>query len=114
MLRPDHNAEPTREAAMPMRALLALSLCAGWALHGISLAPAQAQAYPSWPIRIIVPYPPGGPTDGITRIISDRLGAVLGQSIVVENKSGAGGSIGAKVVASADPDGYTLLVTPGG
>jgi len=99
---------------MPMRALLAIWLCAAWVWHGISPVHAQAQPYPSWPIRIIVPFPPGGPTDGMARIISDRLGMVLGQSIVVENKSGAGGSIGAKVVASADPDGYTILMTPGG
>jgi tripartite-type tricarboxylate transporter receptor subunit TctC len=96
-----------------MRALLAASLCAGWALHGIDTA--RAQAYPDRPIRMVVPFPAGGPTDGIARIISDRLGAVLGQSIVVENRGGgAGGSIGAKAVATADPDGYTILITPGG
>ncbi len=96
-----------------MRVLLAASLCAGWALHGID--PAHAQAYPNRPVRIVVPFPPGGPTDGMARIISDRLGAVLGQTIVVENRGGgAGGSIGAKAVATADPDGYTVLMTPGG
>jgi tripartite-type tricarboxylate transporter receptor subunit TctC len=64
---------------------------------------------------MVVPFPPGGPTDAMARIISDRLGAVLGQSIVVENRGGgAGGSIGAKAVATADPDGYTILITPGG
>ena len=62
-----------------------------------------------------MPFPAGGPTDAIARIISDRLGAVLGQSIVIENRGGgAGGSNGAKVVAAADPDGYTILITPGG
>jgi tripartite-type tricarboxylate transporter receptor subunit TctC len=96
-----------------MKALLAASLCAGWALHGIE--PAHAQAYPNRPIRMVVPFPAGGPTDGMARIISDRLGAVLGQNIVVENRGGgAGGSIGAKFVATSDPDGYTLLITPGG
>jgi tripartite-type tricarboxylate transporter receptor subunit TctC len=96
-----------------MRALLAASLCAGCALHGIDTA--HAQAYPNRPIRMVVPFPPGGPTDGMARIISDRLGAVLGQNIVVENRGGgAGGSIGAKAVATADPDGYTILITPGG
>jgi tripartite-type tricarboxylate transporter receptor subunit TctC len=97
-----------------MRALLAGSLYAAMALHGIALADAQAQAYPNRPIRMVVPFPPGGPTDTMARIVSERLGAVLGQSIVVENKSGAGGSIGAKTVAAADPDGYTVLITPAG
>jgi tripartite-type tricarboxylate transporter receptor subunit TctC len=98
-----------------MRALLAASLCAGWALHGIGVAHAQSQAYPDRPIKVVVPFPAGGPTDGTARIISDRLGAVLGQTIVVENRGGgAGGSIGAKFVATSDPDGYTVLLTPGG
>lgn len=98
-----------------MRFLLAASLCAGWALHGISVAHAQSQTYPNRPIRMIVPFPAGGPTDAMARIVSDRLGAVLGQSVVVENRGGgAGGSIGAKVVATSDPDGYTILITPGG
>ena len=96
-----------------IRSLLAGFLSAGLALQATS--PAHAQAYPNKPIKMIVPFPPGGPTDGMARIISDRLGAVLGQSIVVENKGGgAGGSIGAKAVATADPDGYTILITPGG
>ena len=73
------------------------------------------KAYPNRPIKVIVPFPAGGPTDGMARIISDRLGQVLGQSIVIENKGGgAGGSIGAKFVATSDPDGYTILITPGG
>jgi tripartite-type tricarboxylate transporter receptor subunit TctC len=94
-----------------MRALIAASLCASWALHGV----AYAQSYPDRPIKMVVPFPAGGPTDGMARIISDRLGAVLGQTVVVENRGGgAGGSIGAKFVATSDPDGYTILITPGG
>jgi tripartite-type tricarboxylate transporter receptor subunit TctC len=96
-----------------IRALLAVLLCAGWALQGSS--PASAQAYPTKePIKVIVPFPPGGPTDGMARIISDRLGAVLGQTIVIENRGGAGGGIGGKFVADSAPDGYTILMSPGG
>jgi tripartite-type tricarboxylate transporter receptor subunit TctC len=103
---------PTREAKM-MRALLAASLCAGWVLHSAGFA--HGQAYPNKePIKVVVPFPPGGPTDGMARIISERLGTVLGQSIVIENRGGAGGSVGGRFVAAADPDGYTLLMTPGG
>ncbi len=76
---------------------------------------AQAQSYPDRPIKVVVPFPAGGPTDGMARIISERLGTVLGQSIVIENRGGgAGGSVGAKFVAASDPDGYTILITPGG
>jgi tripartite-type tricarboxylate transporter receptor subunit TctC len=94
-----------------IRALLAVALCA-WMLHGPT--PANAQTYPSRPIKVVVPFPPGGPTDGMARIISERLGAVLGQPIVIENRGGAGGGIGGKFVAESDPDGYTVLMTPGG
>lgn len=95
-----------------VRVLLAAALLAASALHGV--APADAQNYPNRPIKVVVPFPPGGPTDGMARIISDRLHAVLGQPIVVENRGGAGGGIGGKFVADADPDGYTVLMTPGG
>ena len=96
-----------------MKALLVAMLCAGWALHGTG--PAQSQAYPSKPIKMVVPFPPGGSVDVLARVISDRLGTVLGQSVVVENHGGgAGGSNAAKMVAAADPDGYTILITPGG
>ena len=91
---------------------LLMAACSGTALTAST--PAHAQAYPNRPIRVVVPFPAGGPTDGMARIISDRLGAVLGQSIVIENRGGAGGSVGAKAVATADPDGYTILITPGG
>src|SRR5216110_2241200 len=96
-----------------LRILLTVLLCVGGAL--LRPDPALAQAYPNRPIKVIVPFPAGGPTDGMARIISDRLGTVLGQTIVIENRGGgAGGSVGAKVVATADPDGYTILMTPGG
>ncbi len=73
---------------------------------------ASAQDYPARPVRIIVPYPPGGPTDVIVRVIANRLTESLGQPVVVENRAGASGMIGAELVAKAPPDGYTLLVNP--
>jgi tripartite-type tricarboxylate transporter receptor subunit TctC len=77
----------------------------------LAVAPAaSAQTYPSRPVTVVVPFPPGGPTDTVGRVMSDRMKATLGQSVVVENVAGAGGTIGMSRVARADPDGYTLLV----
>jgi tripartite-type tricarboxylate transporter receptor subunit TctC len=73
---------------------------------------AAAQAFPSKTIRIIVPYPPGGTADALPRMIAEKLPAILGQQVIVENRAGAGGNIGAEMVARAAPDGYTLLATP--
>ena len=94
--------------------LLVASVCCAWAFSSVGEVQAQTETYPNRPIKVIIPFPAGGPTDGMARIISDRLGAVLGQVIVIENRGGAGGSIGGKMVAIADPDGYTILLTPGG
>jgi tripartite-type tricarboxylate transporter receptor subunit TctC len=71
---------------------------------------AFSQAYPAKPIRLVIPWPPGGPTDLVGRILGERLSKVLGQPIVIDNRAGANGSIGARAVAQAAPDGYTLMV----
>ncbi len=72
---------------------------------------ALAQAYPNKPIRLIVPFAPGGTTDLLARVISVKMGAALGQNVIVENKAGAGGALGATDVARSTPDGYTLLMS---
>jgi tripartite-type tricarboxylate transporter receptor subunit TctC len=74
-------------------------------------ASATAETYPSRPIKIIVPTPPGGPVDVMARLLTNALGPELGQSVVVENKPGAGNIIGSKIAADAPPDGYTLHVS---
>ena len=71
---------------------------------------AQAETYPSKPIRVVVPYPPGGTPDILIRELGPKLTAALGQQIIVENRPGAGGNIGSEVVAKAAPDGYTLVM----
>jgi tripartite-type tricarboxylate transporter receptor subunit TctC len=73
-------------------------------------APAKAQAWPNRPIRIVVPFGPGGPADIYARVLGQELGEALKQQFVIENKTGAGGTIGADIVAKAAPDGYTLLI----
>lgn len=90
---------PTRAA---LAAILALA------------APAHAQTYPSKPVRMIVPFPAGGPADLVARLLSSRLSETWGQALVVENRGGAGGNIGTAAVARAAPDGYTILLTTSG
>jgi len=83
-------------------------LAAAFALLATAVS-AQAQSYPSRPITVVVPFPAGGPSDVVARIVAEHMGKVLGQTMVIENVGGAGGTIGSARVASAAPDGYTLL-----
>jgi tripartite-type tricarboxylate transporter receptor subunit TctC len=92
----------------PLMFVLALS-----AVSGVSLG-VQAQNYPDRPIRFVVTFPPGGSTDFTARILAQHLPPVLGQSIVVDNRGGGGGNIGAEIVAKSAPDGYTVLFTTEG
>ena len=92
---------------MNPRFLRALLTCAAFAIAPLS---AMAQVYPDKPIRIIVPFSPGGGTDTFGRVIGQKLQERLGQPVVVENRPGAAGNIGADIVAKANPDGYTLLL----
>jgi tripartite-type tricarboxylate transporter receptor subunit TctC len=94
-----------------MRSLL-VAACAAWAVAS-SGAVAQG-AYPERPVRIIVPFPPGGPADVLARIVGDKLGQSLGKPFIIENKAGAGGNIGMEQGARAAPDGYTLTLAPVG
>ena len=73
-----------------------------------------AEAYPSKPIRLIVPFSPGGPADVLARVVGDKIGASMGKPVVVDNRAGAGGNIGMALGAKAAPDGYTLVLAPAG
>ena len=89
-----------RLTALPLAAVLTVTL---------AFVAARADDYPSRPVKIIVPTPPGGPVDVIARITANYLQNALGKGIVVENRAGAGNTIGSKDAAEAEPDGYTLL-----
>jgi tripartite-type tricarboxylate transporter receptor subunit TctC len=87
-------------------ALLALAA----ALVFAAAPPAHAEGYPAKPIHFVVPYPPGGPLDAVARLLGRKVSESVGRSVIVENKPGAGGNIGADFVAKSAPDGYTILM----
>ena len=80
----------------------------------VSVGSSVAQTWPQKPVKLVVPYPPGGNVDGAARIVADKLQEALGVAVVIENKAGAGGLVGAESVAKAEPDGYTLLIGANG
>jgi tripartite-type tricarboxylate transporter receptor subunit TctC len=98
---------PASDKAIGRRA--ASSLMAA-AIAMVAVAPAAAQPYPAKPIKLVVPFGPGGPTDVSARLVAQVVQSTLGQSVVIENRPGAGGATGTKAVAGAEPDGYTLLI----
>jgi len=95
---------------MNARNLIAAAAWGLAALHVLYAPGAQAQAWPAKPIRLMVPFPPGGSTDIVARIVAQKLGERLGQPLVIENRGGAGGTIGTALIAKAAPDGYNLAI----
>jgi tripartite-type tricarboxylate transporter receptor subunit TctC len=94
-----------------MKSLVRKLLAAAPLLIGaLALSPALAETYPAKPIRFIVPYPPGGPLDTVARLLADKMKEGLGQPVIVDNKPGAGGNIGADAAAKSAPDGYTIVM----
>ena len=92
-----------------MKALKTLALCATLAAATVA-GPATAQGWPDKPIRVVIPYPPGGGVDFVSRAVSQRLGESLRVTMVLDNRAGASGTIGADIVAKSAPDGYTMLI----
>jgi tripartite-type tricarboxylate transporter receptor subunit TctC len=98
-----------------VRRTAAIVIAAVAALSAIEAAPnARADDFPSRPVHIVIAFPPGGPTDFVGRIVAEKMKATLGQTVVIDNKPGANGTLGGEFVAKSDPDGYTLFLTTAG
>jgi tripartite-type tricarboxylate transporter receptor subunit TctC len=93
---------------------LSKALLVAFALLCPASAMAQAQGFPNKTIRLIVPFPPGGPNDIIARVVSQKMQDILKQTIVIDNRSGQGGVVGTDAVAKAPPDGYTIGIASAG
>ena len=104
------NLKRRQISALAMRTALSAAVVMMGLVGGASTAVAQSTTYPTKPIRLVVPFPAGGATDIFARTLSQKLGEKLGTSVVVENKPGAGGTLGSDIVAKSTPDGYTLLL----
>jgi tripartite-type tricarboxylate transporter receptor subunit TctC len=98
----------TRNLALAAMLALTAALLAGL------IGPSRAQEYPSRPIRVLIAFPPGGPTDFVGRLLADKMTTLLGQRVYIENKPGANGTVGADNIAKSDPDGYSLFLTTAG
>ena len=96
-----------------MRKITGLFVCAALAAAGAPATQAQDN-YPTRPVRVVIAFPPGGPTDFVGRLVTDKMSAELGQRVYIENRPGAAGTVGADNVAKADPDGYSLFLTTSG
>ena len=93
-----------------LRRILLLALGLGSVSFGTVMYAQSSNDWPTKPIRFVVPYPPGGPLDTMARVLAEQVKPTLGQSVIVENRPGAGGNIGADLIAKAQPDGYTLVM----
>jgi tripartite-type tricarboxylate transporter receptor subunit TctC len=105
------QAQQRRKRVKKLTTLLALTTALLLAVAAVNPSTAQSDAWPSKPVRVIVPFAAGGAADILARIVSDHLGRVFGQSFVIDNRAGAGGLVGEQAGARSDPDGYTFVVS---